>query len=516
MAGPVFAIPLTFSESSGGRTRAVFQRASILATAASPVTLLTFNFRTQYPDIVHAWRQRTSAGRHVHHLNLFEHFAEESIFDRSEGVMLYEPPSGVKARFVEDDNTWVLGKGPNRQVAYLHPDGTLMSIRQLRDGAKVMRTDVDAQQRPVRRLHFEPDRPDRASLIEYVTHDDRVYLQTRRDGLRAEGSTDGSGDESSHQVIRPDGQRMDLSSSGDLWARFIADLAQRHPDAVFIVDDRKADEAVTNNPWIDRIPSVAAIHSSHRTQESFQTLNAAALARSDQFGAVVVLTREQAADAVRDGLVDQPPSVIPHAAPARRRRWWARPRIDVVMVARLTPIKQVEQAISAFGMVVAARPSARMEIWGTGELADQLESMISEAGLSDSIAMKGYTDDPLDTVARGRLSIFTSRAEGFGLVMAEALSQGVPAVSYRYAYGPEDMIEDGVNGVLVPADDPAALAAAVVELLADPRRLRQMSRAAGKSMQRYRVNQFRASWNELLDQVRSHPGSSQQQPVLTD
>ena len=78
------------------------------------------------------------------------------------------------------------------------------------------------------------------------------------------------------------------------------------------------------------------------------------------------------------------------------------------------------------------------------------------------------------------------------------MSRGTPAVSYAIRYGPRDLIRDGVDGLLVERQEPAALAAAIVSLLSDPERVREMGREAGTIVERHPVSAFERAWADVL------------------
>ena len=195
--------------------------------------------------------------------------------------------------------------------------------------------------------------------------------------------------------------------------------------------------------------------------------------------------------------------MIPHSVPDTATPAEA-PQRDpklVVMMARLDQQKQLDHAIKAFAEVITKVPDARLEIYGRGVLQGELDRLIRNKGLSANVRLAGFTDDPMKVYRGAGLSLLTSRYEGFGLVLVESLQQGCPVVSYDLAYGPADIVDDGVNGLLVPPDDPAALAAAGVRVLDDPDLQQAMSLAGPGSVEKFNENAFVQHWAELLDSL---------------
>ena len=167
-------------------------------------------------------------------------------------------------------------------------------------------------------------------------------------------------------------------------------------------------------------------------------------------------------------------------------------------MARLDQQKQPDHAIDAFARVVREVPDARLEIYGRGPDENALRSLISRHGLGRSVKLKGYTTNPSAVYRRAALSLLTSRYEGFGLVVVEALAHGCPVVSYDLKYGPADIIEDGVDGYLVPLGDVDALARREVELLGDYATRAAMSQAAQPAATRFSPESFVARWSAVF------------------
>jgi glycosyltransferase involved in cell wall biosynthesis len=104
---------------------------------------------------------------------------------------------------------------------------------------------------------------------------------------------------------------------------------------------------------------------------------------------------------------------------------------------------------------------ARLLIIGEGEERATIESRIAQLQLSDSVAMPGFVSNPLPYVKAAALFVLSSKTEGFGLVLAEALACGTPVVSTDCKFGPSEILDGGTHGRLVAVGDTAALASAM-------------------------------------------------------
>jgi glycosyltransferase involved in cell wall biosynthesis len=135
-------------------------------------------------------------------------------------------------------------------------------------------------------------------------------------------------------------------------------------------------------------------------------------------------------------------------------------------VAALADHKGQRYLVEAAKRVAASRPDARFVIVGEGELRGALERQIAAGGLTGTVILAGFREDVEKFLAGFDLFVLSSHMEGLGTSILDAMWLGVPVVATRVG-GVPDVIEDGVNGLLVPPRDPEALAAATLRLLAD-------------------------------------------------
>lgn len=175
---------------------------------------------------------------------------------------------------------------------------------------------------------------------------------------------------------------------------------------------------------------------------------------------------------VTDELIERAGAPVPHP-------WLApdRARPVILGAGRLKEQKDFPTLVRAFARVLERRP-ARLILIGEGEDRAALEALVGELGIGDAVAMPGFTDNPYAWMARADVFALSSRWEGFGNVVAEALALGVPVVSTTCPSGPAEILGDGAHGRLVPMSDPAAMADALVETLEQGNRCRDPARAS--------------------------------------
>ena len=150
-------------------------------------------------------------------------------------------------------------------------------------------------------------------------------------------------------------------------------------------------------------------------------------------------------------------------------------------VGRLVPIKGHAWLLKAIPLVLIKFPRAFFVVIGDGPLLGQLRGLAEELGIGRSVAFLGAREDVPECLAALDLFVFPSLNEGLGRALIEAMAVGLPVVATRVG-GIPDIVVDGKNGVLVPPQDAEAVAAALLDLLRDPCRLRHYGEAAKRSV----------------------------------
>jgi glycosyltransferase involved in cell wall biosynthesis len=176
-------------------------------------------------------------------------------------------------------------------------------------------------------------------------------------------------------------------------------------------------------------------------------------------------------------------TIAERAGVARSRRAGEGPTVG--MVARLDPIKDHETLVRAFALFRSDQAMARLRVVGDGVLRPRLEALAAELGQTEHIEFLGTRLDVPEQL--GALDLFafaTTGAEGFGIVLAEAMAACVPIVATDI--GPvREVLDDGRAGLLVGPRDPGALAAGMQRVWNDPA-LRAGLVAAGSALVRER------------------------------
>ena len=208
----------------------------------------------------------------------------------------------------------------------------------------------------------------------------------------------------------------------------------------------------------------------------------------------------------------------PDARQRVRREFAADESHLLVTIARLHPEKGHHYLFEALGEVRRRvnRP-VRLLVAGTGPFDSAYREEVRALGCEDIVSFLGFRKDAPDLIAAADLVILPSVAEAFGLVLTEALYLGTPVVATRVGGIPE-IVDDGVDGVLVPPADSCALARAIIDMLNDPDRRRMMAGGGReKVLNKFRFEDMVRSYETIYDKaIGNHRSAVSGEPLIAD
>lgn len=179
-----------------------------------------------------------------------------------------------------------------------------------------------------------------------------------------------------------------------------------------------------------------------------------------------------------------------------------RPGRRVVLAAgRLTEQKGFDLLLKAWARLEPDFPEWMLRIVGDGEEAASLKAQALHAGLH-RVEFAGQAGDMPAHYAAADLYCLSSRYEGFGMVLIESQMYGLPAVAFDCEVGPREIIEHGVNGLLVPPGDTDALAEELRRAMSDPELRARMGERSYEAAARFKPQEIMAQWEDLLGSLR--------------
>lgn len=170
----------------------------------------------------------------------------------------------------------------------------------------------------------------------------------------------------------------------------------------------------------------------------------------------------------------------------------------VIAVGRLCHQKGFDMLVSAWALVHPSEPDWHLDIYGSGEWKESLERQITECGLDTSISIHQPVADIQSVYLESSILALTSRYEGFGLVLTEAMGCGVPVVSFACKCGPRDIIEDGYNGFLVSENDVKGFAGKLLYLVRHKEMRKEIGKNAMESAQEYDMEAIMKKWDDVF------------------
>lgn len=225
---------------------------------------------------------------------------------------------------------------------------------------------------------------------------------------------------------------------------------------------------------------------------------------SRRFDAHVAVGNAAAAMIERDiGLRPGSLRVIPNGVPVIEHH--TPPRVDqsptVGVVSRFDPVKGIDVAVRAVSML----EGVRLVIIGDGAQRAEIEALIAELGLGSRVELMGWVDDVRHLLGNFDVFLLPSRLEGMPMSVIEAMHAGVAVVATDVG-SVREVIDDGVSGLVVPPEDPAALAAAVRRLLDDePLRRQFAEQGRHVGLERFTSARNVAAYEQLYDEVLTAP-----------
>lgn len=175
----------------------------------------------------------------------------------------------------------------------------------------------------------------------------------------------------------------------------------------------------------------------------------------------------------------------------------------IIAVGRLDYQKGFDRLVEAWALVQQTSRFSdwQLDIFGQGEWLGMLQRMIEERKLAETAHINRPTPQIGEEYARSSLLVMSSHYEGFPMVLVEAMACGLPVVSFDYKCGPKDIIQDGVNGLLVKDGDIEGLANAMMRLMDDEDERRAMGRNARRVTETYSEASVMQRWMDLFESL---------------
>ncbi|HIV90304.1 MAG TPA: glycosyltransferase [Candidatus Eisenbergiella stercoravium] len=182
-----------------------------------------------------------------------------------------------------------------------------------------------------------------------------------------------------------------------------------------------------------------------------------------------------------------------------RERRTGRPDGRIVSVGRVDANKNHALILRAFARIAPEFPNASLVVYGDGEKRQELIRKTQELGLSDRVQFPGAVSDVAEKIRTASAFVLSSGHEGMPNALIEAMCLGIPSISTDCPCGgPRELIEDGVNGYLIPVGDEEALADRLRRIFSDEEGAERMGKQAALLLEEYRPERVNAEWMDYL------------------
>jgi len=173
----------------------------------------------------------------------------------------------------------------------------------------------------------------------------------------------------------------------------------------------------------------------------------------------------------------------------------------LIAMGRLVPQKGFDILLNVFSKIATQHPKWSLKILGSGPLKDKLETQARSLDLVSRVHFVGEVLDPFALLRTADLFVLSSRFEGFGLALCEAMACGLPVVSFDCPSGPGDIVRHGVDGILVPPEDASALAESLDFLMTNAQERQRLASRAPEILRRFGTDKILGLWEDLFKEL---------------
>lgn len=438
----IFFVFRDFDIEMGGLGSTVIQRAMYLKDRGYDVGLLNIDSIKNFDYILEEMYRSGRLSRDIGFYNLYKYYSDLNISNEPQN------PTILDVSKLDKEYTSVKHNSDNSTtVTYFEDD-------------KILKTELYADDVLIYQDSFKPRKR------EFFTKTGFNYMSVIREGKNwMYYLNDGNGNISKHK------------DRYNFLYHFIDEMCEGHDRPFLICDSTEhwySLQGVTADAY-----KVGVLHGNPFVVNYMETDNINPKIRHfryiDDMETLILLT-----DSVRDDLVGELGydkfTVIPNfISDDYIKDKTAEKSLNRIRIfSRISPEKQIDDAIRAFERVLKVHEDAVLEIYGRALRANEikemnrLEEIVKELDLNDSVIFKGFLKDVTEEMQRSLCILLISDNEGLPLVLLESMANATPVIAYDLNYGPKDVITDGVDGMIIEKRNVDALADAMIKLLDNP------------------------------------------------
>jgi GalNAc-alpha-(1->4)-GalNAc-alpha-(1->3)-diNAcBac-PP-undecaprenol alpha-1,4-N-acetyl-D-galactosaminyltransferase len=173
----------------------------------------------------------------------------------------------------------------------------------------------------------------------------------------------------------------------------------------------------------------------------------------------------------------------------------------IIALGRLCNQKGFDILVDSFKLVLNTNMEWKLFIFGEGPDRSFLQSKIDSLDLQDKVILAGITQDPNLEISKSEIFVLSSRFEGFPNALCEAMACGIPIISTDCPSGPSEIVQDHINGLLVPVENVHKLAEALNELIQDPQKREFLGENAKSIVNKYSIQSIMDKWENVINEI---------------
>jgi glycosyltransferase involved in cell wall biosynthesis len=170
----------------------------------------------------------------------------------------------------------------------------------------------------------------------------------------------------------------------------------------------------------------------------------------------------------------------------------------IISIARLVEQKDQKTLIKAFKLLKNRLTNVKLWIISDGHDINNLKKLVTLNKLNTKVRFFGWVKNIYSYINKSKIFVLSSKREGFGYVLIEAMSQGLPVISTDTPFGPREILDDGKYGILVPMKDPEAMAKAMYELLTDEKKYNYYAQKSLERAKYFSLDKMLSAYKKVI------------------
>ncbi|MEN0644761.1 glycosyltransferase [Alkalicoccobacillus gibsonii] len=288
---------------------------------------------------------------------------------------------------------------------------------------------------------------------------------------------------------------------------FLEELADNSLSKPVLINDSIELTNVIAKVDMDKMTKISTTHNNHfkapfemgaETKDNFKNL----FKQNKSLDAIVLLTDSQYRDVKQEYPEIDNLYVVPNALSKLEEVKVSKDINLITVISRMDSQKNLGDIIKAFKIVYKENHTVKLRLFGKGPAEDEIKNLIKSEGIEEAIEIHGYTNEVNIKLKESIFTVMTSTFEGSPMIIRESMSVETPVICYDINYGPRDIIEDGVDGIIIKDRSITSLAERMQYLLNNPELAIKMGEKAKENVyNKFYEHKVKEMWVNLINRL---------------